>query len=71
MYKVAAWFYIKVTKDTSIRPLTYKIPKATSTIAKGYNVEDYVREKEEIKEEHTKEVNEVKEEVKATTETEA
>lgn len=48
MYKVAAWFYIKVTKDTSIRPLTYKMPKATSAAAKGYNVEDYVKEKEEI-----------------------
>lgn len=45
MYKVAAWFYIKVTKYTSIKPLTYKMPKATSIGAKGYNVEDYVKKR--------------------------
>lgn len=64
MYKVAAWFYIKVTKDTSIKPLTYKMPKAVTAKAPVYNIEEYVKEKEEIKEKHTKEVNEVKEEIK-------
>lgn len=70
MYKVSAWFYIKVTKDTSIKPLTYKIPKPITTKAPIYNIEDYSKEKEEIKDEHTKEVNEVKEEVKTTVVTE-
>ena len=37
MYKVAAWFYIKVTKDTSIKPLTFKVPKPKSTKAPVYN----------------------------------
>lgn len=71
MYKVAAWFYIKVTKDTSIKPLTYKMPKVTTIEPKEYKIQDYVKEKEEIKKEHIKEVNEVKEEVKVATETEA
>lgn len=70
MYKVAAWFYIKVTNDTSIKPLTYKIPKAVSTKVSLYNIEEYTREKEEIKEEHIKEVNLVKEETKTVVETE-
>ncbi|NFM15851.1 DEAD/DEAH box helicase [Clostridium sporogenes] len=64
MYKVAAWFYIKATKDTSIKPLTYKTPKPVVAKAPVYNIEDYTKEKDEIKEEHTKEVNEVKEEIK-------
>ncbi|MTK12923.1 MAG: DEAD/DEAH box helicase [Clostridiaceae bacterium] len=70
MYRVAAWFYIKVTKDTSIKPLTYKTPKPVTAKAPVYNIEDYDKEKEEIKEEHTKEVNEVKEEVKTVVVTE-
>ena len=69
MYKVAAWFYIKVTKDTSIKPLTFKVPKPKSTKAPVYSIEDYANEKEEIKETHTKEVNSVKEERKGITET--
>ncbi len=64
MYRVAAWFYIKVTKDTSIKPLTYKTPKHVTSIVPVYNVEDYAKEKEEIEEEHTKEVKVVKEEAK-------
>jgi type I restriction enzyme R subunit len=71
MYKVAAWFYIKVTKDTSIKPLTYKIPKTGIAKAPVYNIEEYAKEKEETKEEHTIEVNSVKEERKAAVETEA
>lgn len=70
MYRISAWFYIKVTKDTSIKPLTYKIPKLVTTKAKVYNIEDYSKEKEEIKEEHTKEVASVKEEIKKVVETE-
>lgn len=71
MYKIAAWFYIKVTKDTSIRPLTYKIPKPITAKVSLYNIEEYTKEKEEIKEEHNKEVNLVKEERKIAAETEA
>lgn len=71
MYKVSAWFYIKVTKDTSIKPLTFKIPKPVTAKAPVYNIEDYAKEKEEIKEDHVKEVNGVKEEVKTTAVTEA
>jgi type I restriction enzyme R subunit len=70
MYKVSAWFYIKVTKDTSIKPLTYKIPKPLASITPNYDVEDYAKEKEEIKEEHNKEVNSVKEEATKIVETE-
>ncbi|WP_099346788.1 DEAD/DEAH box helicase family protein [Clostridium tertium] len=70
MYRISAWFYIKVTKDTSIKPLTYKIPNAITTKAPVYNIEDYSKEKEEIKDDHIKEVNEVKEEVKTTVVTE-
>jgi hypothetical protein len=64
MYKVAAWFYIRVTKDTSIKPLTFKMPKTAETKAPVYDVEEYAKEKEEIKEEHTKEVKAVEEEIK-------
>ncbi|MBU3193724.1 DEAD/DEAH box helicase family protein [Clostridium algidicarnis] len=70
MYRVSAWFYIKVTKDVSIKPLIYKIPKPNAAKAPVYNIEEYSKEKEEIKEEHTKEVNEVKEETKASAVTE-
>lgn len=71
MYKVSTWFYINVTKDTSIKPLRYIMPKAVTTKAPVYNIEDYSKEKEDIKEEHTKEVNSVKEERKTAVETEA
>ncbi|HBJ2623660.1 DUF4145 domain-containing protein [Clostridium botulinum] len=67
MYKISAWFYILVTKDTSIKPLTYKVPKPTVTKVPVYNIEDYSKEKEEIKEEHIMEVNSVKEEIKTST----
>ena len=50
MYKVAAWFYIKVTKDTSIKPLTFKVPKTKNSKAPIYSFEDYANEKEQIKE---------------------
>ncbi|AJA48915.1 type I restriction enzyme EcoAI R protein [Clostridium pasteurianum DSM 525 = ATCC 6013] len=70
MYKVAAWFYIKVTKDTSIKPLTYKMPRPVTTKAPVYNIEDYAKEKEEISEEHTKKVSSVKEETKTAVVTE-
>ncbi|WP_125153445.1 DEAD/DEAH box helicase family protein [Clostridium rectalis] len=64
MYKVAAWFYIKVTKDLSIKPLTYKIPKKNTFKSPLYNIEQYIKEKEEIKQEHFKELNKVREEAK-------
>lgn len=64
MYRIAAWFYIKVTKDTSIKPLKYKIPKKVTAKAPVYNIEEYAKEKEEIKEEHRKEVKSLKEEAK-------
>ena len=70
MYKVSAWFYIKVTKDTSIKPLTYKIPKPVKVSAPTYSIDEYSKEKEEINEEHTKEVNKVKEEIKTAVVTE-
>ena len=69
MYKVAAWFYIKVTKDTSIKPLTFKVPKSKNSKAPIYSIEDYANEKEQIKEIHKKEVNFVKEERKSLAET--
>lgn len=69
MYKVAAWFYIKVTKDTSIKPLTFKTPKKEVAKPKAYDVEDYVKEKKEIEKDHTKEVESVKEETKKSVET--
>ena len=69
MYKVAAWFYIKVTKDTSIKPLTFKVPKSKNSKAPIYSIEDYANEKEQIKEIHKKEVNFVKEEQKSLAET--
>ncbi|MGH4049959.1 MAG: DEAD/DEAH box helicase family protein [Clostridium sp.] len=61
MYKIAAWFYIKVTKDTSIMPLTYKIPKTTEVKVDAYDIDTYAKEKEEIKEQHNEEVKSVKE----------
>lgn len=70
MYKVSAWFYIKVTKDVSIKPLIFKMPKLAASKALIYNIEDYAKEKEEIKEDHDKEVNSVKEETTKIVETE-
>ena len=70
MYKVSAWFYINVTKDTSIKPLKYKMPKISAAKATIYNIEDYAKEKEATKEEHTKEVYSVKEEIDKVVETE-
>ncbi|WP_129595936.1 DEAD/DEAH box helicase family protein [Anaerophilus nitritogenes] len=70
MYRISAWFYINVTKDTSIKPLAYKTPKPVKAKAPVYNMEEYAKEKEEIKEEHIKEVSAVKEEVKTVIETE-
>lgn len=67
MYKISAWFYIKITKDTSIKPLTYKIPEKKTNETPVYNIEEY--EKEKGKEEHTKEVNEVKEKITKVIET--
>jgi type I restriction enzyme R subunit len=60
MYKVAAWFYIKTTKDTSIKPLTFKVPKVAAKNTVKYDVEDYEKEKEENKSKHTDEVEVVK-----------
>ncbi|MBU5268603.1 DEAD/DEAH box helicase family protein [Clostridium cochlearium] len=70
MYKVSAWFYIKVIRDTSIKPLTYKIPKPVTVKSPVYNIEEYTKEKEEIKEEHNEELKVVKEEVKTAVTTE-
>lgn len=67
MYKISARFYILITKDTSIKLLTYKVPKPTVDKVPICNIEDYSKEKEEIKEEHTMEVNSVKEEIKTST----
>lgn len=60
MYKISAWFYIRVTKDMSIRPLTYRIPKPAPAGNRVYDVEAYAEEKEKIKEEHTRELATVK-----------
>nr|WP_279221819.1 type I restriction endonuclease [Clostridium sp. JN-1] len=70
MYKIAAWFYIRITKDTSIKPLTYKIPKRKAASAKVYDIEAYAKEKEKIKEEHAKEVKTVKEQAAKLVQTE-
>lgn len=70
MYKVAAWLYIKVTKDTSIKPLIYKTPKPVEVKEPVYNIEEYAKEKEEIIEEHIKDVNQIKEEIKTSVESE-
>ncbi|APC38881.1 type I restriction endonuclease subunit R [Clostridium estertheticum] len=70
MYKVAAWVYIKVTKDTSIRPLTFKIPKTSTVKVNVYDIETYAKEKEEIKDQHNEEVKSIKKETKVIVETE-
>lgn len=70
MYSIAAWFYMKITKDTSIKALTFKTPKAISTKKNEYKIEDYAKEKNILKEVHKEDVNKVKEEVKHIIETE-
>lgn len=70
MYKIAAWLYIRITKDTSIKPLTYKIPKPKAAGNKVYGMDDYVREKEKIKEDHTKEIKDVKKQADGLVQTE-
>lgn len=64
MYKVSAWFYISVTKDTSIKPLKFDIPKAVELKTSVYNIDEYIKEKEANKEEHYKAIEEVKKEIK-------
>src|SRR3712207_2635880 len=65
MYKISAWFYINVTKDTSIKPLKFNTPKAVEIKAPVYNIDEYIKEKEANKEEHHKTVEEVKNQVEA------
>ena len=60
IYKISAWFYIRIIKDTSIKPLTYKIPKPKTAGNKSYSVQTYIEEKEKIKEEHIKQVKHVR-----------
>ncbi|BCN31861.1 type I restriction endonuclease subunit R [Anaeromicropila herbilytica] len=69
MYKISAWLYIKVTKDTSIQPLNFVVPKENNIQAPVYHMEDYVKEKEDIEDEHAKEVSEVRKERKSVVET--
>ncbi|URZ18335.1 DEAD/DEAH box helicase family protein [Clostridium felsineum] len=64
MYKISAWFYIKVTKDTSIKPLIYKIPKSSTVKTPEYNIEDYAKEKNEIKNKHNEELDNFKKQIK-------
>ncbi|MDB2158986.1 DEAD/DEAH box helicase family protein [Clostridium butyricum] len=71
MYKISAWFYINVTKDTSIKPLKFNTPKAAELKAPVYNIDEYIKEKETNKEEHHKTVEEVKNEVEARVDEEA
>lgn len=64
MVKISAWFYINATKDKSILPLKFKMPKSGSK--KVYKIDDYKKEVEEIEEDNKKEIEEVKEELKET-----
>lgn len=64
MVKISAWFYINATKDKSILPLKFKMPKSGSK--KVYKIDDYKKEVEEIEEDNKKEIQEVKEELKET-----
>lgn len=59
----------KSYEDTSIKPLTFKVPKTKNSKTPIYSFEDYANEKEQIKEIHKKEVNFVKEERKSLAET--
>lgn len=65
MIKVSAWFYIMATKDKSILPLKFKMPKTGSN--KVYSISDYKKEVENQEVENKKEVQAVKEELKQTT----
>lgn len=65
MIKISAWFYIMVTKDKSILPLKFKMPKPTSK--KVYKIDDYKKEVEKIEKDNKKEVEKVKEELQKTT----
>lgn len=69
MYKISAWLYIKITKDNSIQPLKYVIPNIQIGKTPVYHIEEYAKEKEEIQEQHTKEVENVVKESKAISET--
>ncbi|MEG2868188.1 MAG: DEAD/DEAH box helicase family protein [Terrisporobacter sp.] len=64
MCKISGWFYINATKDKSILPLKFKMPKAQTK--KVYNMEDYKKEVEKIEVENKKEIEIVKEELKQT-----
>ncbi len=64
MVKISAWFYINATKDKSILPLKFKMPKAQSK--KVYKIDDYKKEVERIEEDNKKEITQVKEELKQT-----
>ncbi|MGL5641013.1 MAG: type I restriction endonuclease, partial [Paraclostridium sp.] len=64
MHRVSAWFYINVTKDKSILPLKFKMPK--SSTKKIYNLSDYNEEIKEVQNANEEEVIKVKEEIKQT-----
>lgn len=70
MYKISAWLYIRITKDTSIKPLTYKIPKYKLSGNEAYDIEAYTKEKEKIKEEHTEDIKSIKEQTAKLVQTE-
>lgn len=65
MYKISAWFYINATKDKSILPLKFKMPRATSK--KIYKIDDYKKDIEKSFTQNKKEVEEIKKELKQTT----
>lgn len=65
MFKISAWFYINVTKDKSILPLKFKMPKSGSQ--KVYKIDDYKKEVERTEDNNEKELIQVKEELKETT----
>ena len=65
MFKISAWFYIMSTKDKSILPLKFKMPKTQSK--KVYKIDDYKKEVDKIEEDCKEEVKQVKEELKQTT----
>lgn len=70
MYRISAWLYIKVTKDKSILPLKYSVPKVSNVSAIVYSIEDYVKEKDTIQEAHNQEVEQLRREQRDTIETE-
>lgn len=69
MYKVSRWFYTRVTKDDSMKNVSYIMPKPASKKAKVYDIEEFNKEREDLKEKHNKEVEAIKEEVKEVVET--